>query len=196
MSHFFRTQRALLLVYGIALLMVFFGVVLLAAPGSAQEVPENTTSTPTPEDTPTQLYDQLFNLDIHEVEFTKTDESGHVVEVEATWNGPAPERLTVTQITDSKNVAIDKYTIRPDETTRFTIDLVDDSNAILYTDESLNRGRATVLESGDGWLISGPWSATDAQVTGAAGLVAGLLLTSTLAYRKISSFDDEPERIL
>ncbi|MFC7073261.1 hypothetical protein ACFQJ7_01395 [Halovenus rubra] len=61
------------------------------------------------------------------------------------------------------------------------VDLVDDSLAILYSEQSLEEGRAKKIKDDDDFLITGPWSATEAQITGLAGLLAGLLSTSLLA---------------
>jgi hypothetical protein len=192
-----RTLGWLFFVFVILLFLLFTTLASITATASAQEFPGNDTATQTKtEEQVTELYDQLFELDVHSVEYVETDELGHAVKVVATWNGRTPERFTVTQIPDGKDVAIERRIIRPDEKTEFTIDLIDDSPSILYTSESISEGRALKLKDESSWLISGPWDATDAQVSGVAGLLAGLCVTSVLAYRKVSSHDDEPERIL
>ncbi|SDJ63044.1 hypothetical protein SAMN05216226_106101 [Halovenus aranensis] len=170
--------------------------VFFAAPAAAQQAPDETNATATPDQDTTELYAQLYDLDIHSVEFDTTDQDGHVAIIEATWNGPTPQRVTVTQFPDGGDVAIHNTRLLPDERTKFTVDLVDDSAAALYTEQSLEQGRAKKLTDDDDYLITGPWSATEAQITGAAGLLAGLLSTSVLAYRKVASDNDEPERIL
>jgi membrane protein implicated in regulation of membrane protease activity len=181
----------------ILLFFLFATLASITATASAQEFPGNDTATPTEtEEQVTELYDQLFELDVHSVEYVETDELGHAVKVVATWNGQTPERFTVTQIPDGKDVAIERRIIRPDEKTEFTIDLIDDSPSILYTSESISEGRALKLKDESSWLISGPWDATDAQVSALAGLLAGLSVVATLAVRKVRSDTDDPERVL
>jgi hypothetical protein len=180
-----------------ALTLLFVGLSAATTNAAAQELPDqNETDTPEPDAVDTDLYDQLYSLNIHDVEFREDDSLGHVVVVEATWTGRTPQTVTVTQIPDGKDIAIERRTLRPDERTKFTIDLIDGSPAMLYTTESISQGRATKLKDNDNWLISGPWDSTDAQISAIAGLVAGLSTVSALAYRKVTAFDDEPERIL
>jgi len=178
--------------------IAFTGLAALTAPGAAQELNESapqSASDPTPE-TDTELYDQLYSLNVHSVEYIETDEIGHAVRVEATWTGRTPERITVTQIPDGRDVAIERTVLSPGDRTEFTIDLVDDSASVLYTAESIENGRALKLKDDSGWLIPGPWSSFDAQLAALAGLLAGLSITTGLAYFRVKGHTDEPERVL
>ena len=190
-------QAILLFAYCAVTLTAVFAILVSASMGAqAQEIgPLNQTNETA--DAPTELYDQLFSLDVHSVSFDRTEQTGHIAHVSATWTGDQPTRVTVTQIPDdSRDIAFETVTLRPDERTNWTVNLVDDSDAILYTQESLNQGRALKLSNGNNWLITGPWDSTDAQLTGIAGLLAGLGVTAGLAYRRVRTDFDEPERIL
>jgi hypothetical protein len=100
------------------------------------------------EDESTQLTDQLGDLWIHSYEFTKKEGKGPVLLVTVTWQGRAPETVSVTQLPGdgADRIAISRNRLPPEERTVLEIDLVaDDEPAIIYSEESINRERAAVL---------------------------------------------------
>ena len=177
----------LVLFLTIAMLVLGFALFYVAA-DSATAQSDNAT-----------LEHQLGNLDVHSVEY---DERDLTAEITMTWRGSSPETTTFTQIDADAGVAVIEDTrLRPGEETTLSVDLASDEHALLYTEESMtsdefSRERAVVLEFDESYLFYGPWSAQDAQLTGIAGLAAGLFMTVAIAFRKISSSPDKAERVL
>jgi len=183
----------------LALMVVFFlifGAVLFAsAPAGAQEAPIN-QSEQTAE--PTEVHTTLGDLTVHSVE---ADDDENVAYVEVTWNGETPTTVTVTQIPSDDDVdgaTISTNRVLPGEQTRLRIDVINTEDSMLiYTDESLENERARKLQlENNWWLFTGPWSATDAQITGFAGLLAGLVVTTLFAYKRTNTRTPEPEQKL
>lgn len=178
----------------VAIILIFVGVALAAAPASAQDTASNSTVAE-----PTQQYDTLGNLVVHSVNFRGDDEDTTAV-VTVTWRGNTPEQLTFTQLPKNGNdVLMSRQTVVPNERTEITLDLVaEDQPLVLYTDQSIRNQSALRLEdsSSGGSLVSGPWDSTDAQITGAAGLLSGLFVTFLFAWRRSSPSAQDPERKL
>jgi archaellum component FlaF (FlaF/FlaG flagellin family) len=65
--------------------------------------------------------------------------------------------------------------------------------AVAMATENTQRG---ILVEKESFLITGPWDSLDAQITGTAGLLAGLAVTTLFSYRRTSQRDNEPERKL
>ena len=181
----------------IAAVALFFAMgLLLSAPATANPTDQINESDDDSNDIEEQ-YDTLFDLTIHSVTFE--DRGGNPVAlIEATWHGDTPESVTITQLPEGSNdVMFTQQRIYPDQRTEIVADLVDESDpAILYTSQSINEQRAIRIDDDDTFLIPGPWSATDAQIAGGAGLIAGLGLTTIFAYKRTRSKMNKPERKL
>lgn len=176
----------------VAVILLFVGVALAAAPASAQETTANST-----EAQPTEQYDTLGDLVVHSVDFRGGDDPTAVVTV--SWRGKTPGRLTFTQLPKSGNdVLMSRQSVTPQERTKITLDLVAKNQPlVLYTDQSIRNQSALRLDdSNGGGLVSGPWDSRDAQITGAAGLLSGLFVTFVFAWRRSSPSAQDPERKL
>lgn len=169
-----------------AVLFVFFvfalGIMMVGFAASDAAAQENTTNATEPDE---QIADQLGDLTIHEYHF----EDG-VMTIEATWNGPTPETVTLTEMIEldsegSTEISFQNQRLMPDERTELTIAAEERSGGtaaiLVTTPSSTERGEALVLQSGDPteWPTIGLDSAilaTGLSAAGAATLVFVLVV--------------------
>ncbi|MCU4716810.1 hypothetical protein [Halapricum hydrolyticum] len=155
MTPHLRTSRrvAETLIITVTLLLVFLGLAFLAASASAQELPGDGTPTPTPTPEGTDVVEQLGDLVVHSYEY-----DGDVMTVKATWRGDTPTTLTLVEMLEmdsggATEISYKQVRLLPDETTTIEIALEERSSgtaaALLSTPESVERGDALVLQSGD-----------------------------------------------
>ncbi|WP_336327877.1 hypothetical protein [Halovenus sp. HT40] len=184
--------KGLLGVLTVLIALFFVGAVMISAPASAQEnVSQNQTQ-------PTEQYDTLGDLIVHSVEFNGNGKDTTAL-VTVTWRGETPEQVTFTQLPrgDSNDVLMSRQRVLPNEKTELSVDLVSSKEPlVMYTDQSIKQQRALRLDDSDDFLISGPWDSTDAQITGAAGLLSGLFVTFAFAWRRSSPAAQDPEKKL
>lgn len=182
---------------GLGVLTVLIALFILGsltvAPASAQENPIQNETEP---DESTEQYDTLGDLVVHSVEF-EGDGKDTTALVTVTWRGETPEQVTFTQLPrgDSNDVLMSRQRVLPGEKTELSVDLVSSKEPlVMYTDQSIKQQRALRLDDSDDFLIAGPWDSTDAQITGAAGLLSGLFVTFAFAWRRSSPAAQDPEK--
>ena len=174
-------------------IIAFFCITLITVPTAAQQVGNQTEQTPEPQ----EQYGTLYDLTIHSVEFTDRD-GGATGKITVSWHGETPTQVTITQLPQNSNgVMFSSQRIYPGEKTELRVDLISTSDpAIIYTPQSIENERALRLDDDSGYLIPGPWSSTDAQIAGLAGLIGGLGLTTIFAYKRLRMKTNDAERVL
>lgn len=196
MTRTLRTSRtvAQILVLALAFLIVLLGVGLIAAaPASGQELPSDDT-TVTPEGT--QVTEQLGKLVVHDYSY-----DGETMTIEATWRGTGPTTLTLTEMIEQDSagatqISFKRVRLLPGERTEIEIALEERQSgtaaALLSTPESVERGNALVLQSGDA-VERGPIPFGTATVLVGLAAVGGAGMAFALTARSYRD-DDQGER--
>jgi membrane protein implicated in regulation of membrane protease activity len=171
--------------------IIFFAVLALVAtamvvPASAQaqELTQNSTAVGERIDQNTIITDKEYNADTGRVTISLYSEKGQQISISdagALFQGKEIDTATVfARQDDHVNLTVSATEVRRQVAVS------------IRTDET-HRGLLVEKES---YLIQGPWSSTDAQITGAAGLLAGLSVVTAFAFRRTSRRTQEPERKL
>jgi len=195
MTRTLRTSRtvAQLLVLTFAFLVVLLGIGLIAAaPASGQELPGDNESTPAP----TKVTEQLGQLVVHDYSY-----DGETMTISATWRGDGPTTATLTEMIEQDSagateISFKQVRLLPGEQTEITIALEERSSgtaaALLSTPESVERGNALVLQSGDA-VSRGPIPFGTASILVGLAAVGGAGMAFALTARSYKD-DDQGER--
>lgn len=151
-----------------------------AATGAAQEqqgpdlnLSDGESQDPGPD---LEVSEQLGDLVIHSYTF-----GSQQLEVTLTWRGEAPTTLGVSQIGSGSRALISNNRLLPGEQTRISFDSVSESApAVVWTDESLPRQRAVVLDPSSGGFGSIETTLLRGSLI---GISVGLIGTFIAAYR-------------
>jgi hypothetical protein len=184
-----------LLVMTILLVATMSILVGITAQATAQEEP--TPPTQTPDDTPenrSQIYETVdANTRIVSLEYNDDDQTMSVV-IESDDH----QRVVLTDAgAFTADHDIDRKVLAMEPGQRATVRLrattVDGRIGLgVDTPETLTGITKDVGSS----FISGPWSANDVRLAAICGLLGGLLITGTVAYRRVHGSGYEPEQVL
>jgi len=175
----------------VALVLVLFGVMGLAAISQAQEQPVNETAQDSPDE---EIAEQLGDLVIHSYDYSSET---NTFTVEMTWTGRAPETATLTEMLEldsggSTQISFQRQRLRPQERTEITMDAEIRSGGtaaiMVTTTESVDNGEAVVLQDGD---PSERPAIRFGNVILAVGSTAVLASAGTFAFVLYRKHDDE-----
>lgn len=168
----------------LSILAFGLGVIALSGSAAAQSIPENSTVDGERVDQNTIITDKSYNSDTGEVTLSIYSES---VQRIAVYDGGA--------LFKDKEIERSSTLTRAGDHINLTVSATKVDGAIavgLQTDQT-NRG---VVVEEENFLFRGPWSSTDAQITGLAGLLSGLIVVTAAAYKRTNTRSPEPEREL
>ena len=152
-----QSHQRYVLAFVLALAVLSVGV---PATASAQEQPDNPleNETATEATDPTEVTEQLGRLVVHDYSY---DGSRGVMTIEASWNGNVSTTVTITEMIQmdsggAKEIGFKQIRIMPDQrrTIKISVEQQNSGSAsvIVTTRQSIDAGRALVLQAGDASL--------------------------------------------
>lgn len=174
------TRNSRLRIIGV-LFLVLILIAGISIVGTAQAAQDDTPE-PEPEpEPPEDVYGTLGDLWILDVDY---DREAGTAEITVEWQGDRPEDVVFTQIDpDAGKAAIEQLSVRPEQKVRINIDLVSDANGLLYTQASINRQRAEVIQFEENTARS--TSLLRGLIYGASTFAIG---TFGMAWRRVNTF--------